>query len=313
MTLSTNLAENATLVGPPIAILLAFLGWRFRPRREIEVEKTEATLINVPQDSDDLKLLVRHRDSEIEQPVVSALVFVRNTGNRDISREDFVEPLALLAPPNHQILSCRFGAPPGVKLDPSYDLGEFRDGPDAVYVRWNLLKPRQRISFRLILAKTDQKFSIDPSERISHTALLKDVSSRSGLFSAVNRDLFLRLARSRRHRGLNILEPADKTPGAYVFDAERRKNCRRFKECRNHEILPGLDEPRSPEVCDQMSNDEAKALTYVDMERVAWRSRFPFKFTNYWWVLTVPLIFVAIDFRKDASLALRHLLRFGRT
>lgn len=313
MTLSTNLAENATLVGPPIAILLAFLGWRFRPRREIEVEKTEATLINVPQDSDDLKLLVRHRDSEIEQPVVSALVFVRNTGNRDISREDFVEPHALLAPPNHQILSCRFGAPPGVKLDPSYDLGEFRDGPDAVYVRWNLLKPRQRISFRLILAKTDQKFSIDPSERISHTALLKDVSSRSGLFSAVNRYLFYVLL-GVAGIGVSIfLNPQTKLRAHTFLMPSGEKIVVVSKNAEITKYCLVLDEPRSPEVCDQMSNDEAKALTYVDMERVAWRSRFPFKFTNYWWVLTVPLIFVAIDFRKDASLALRHLLRFGRT
>tara|TARA_R110000787_G_scaffold285269_1_gene400537 strand:- start:1499 stop:2443 length:945 start_codon:yes stop_codon:yes gene_type:complete len=308
-----NIIDGATLVGPPIALLIAYLGSRFRPRREIEVESLEATLINPPQSYKDLTLLVRHADEEIEQPVVSALVFVRNTGNRDISRDDFVEPLKICAPPNHQILSCRFGGPIGAKLDTKAELGEFQDGREAIYVRWNLLKPRQHFSFRLMMAKTDDIFSINTDEQITYTALLKDVRERSGWHNFISRLLLNYIILAVMVGASILLIPPLKFWEPTFSNADGDKVIITKKDQETTKACDIVNGQRLPESCRLIPEEELDSLSYVGFEPITWQERFPSNPFRYWWVVLFPILGVAFDFRRHIARLVRRLIQLARS
>ena len=308
-----NLVDGATLIGPPVAVILGYFGWILRPRREIHVKVLEPTLINPPQSYQDLALLVRHQEEEIEQPVVSYLVFVRNTGNRDISRDDFIEPLKICAPPNHVILSTRFGGPEGAKLDTKAELEGIHDGPKAIYVRWNLLKPRQHFVFRIMMAKTNNKFSIDSDENITHTALIKDVKERTGWHSFISRLLLNYLLIAIAVGVAVALVPQPKFWEPIFTNSDGQKVVITKKNETSTKVCEVLGDQRIPDTCRKISDEELKATVYSGFEPIRWKPRFLLNPLRYWWLVLLPFVGVAFDFRKDISRMLRRLTQLARS
>lgn len=300
-----NWTDLATVLAPAVAVLLAFIGWSFRPKREIHIKQDAFALINPPQNSDDFDLIVRHREEDISQPVFSSFVIITNIGNRDISSDDFVEPLKVTTPDKYYVLSCRYGAPKGVKLEKGEDTAT------KINIKWNLLKPKQQVVLKIILTRNDENYANPDEQRLSYTVLLKDVRANFGSYRV---SPYLRLGRYYLWIiFFTALTSALITPIKYdkaVFlNTDEQEVVLIRTEGEQIEWCEVLTSPVSIEKCYYTPISELKNYDYKTTKSVRWRAPLPLSSFTWFILLFSPPFFVFLDYRKSIIAAARKLTK----
>lgn len=297
------MAGLATIVAPIIAVALALLGWRLRPKREIHVKQHEFSLINPLQNSSDYELVVRHRDQDFSQPVFSSFIVITNVGNRDISTGDFIEPLKISAPERHYILSCRYGAPNGVKLK------EGNDTPTDINIEWNLLKPKQSIALRMIFTRDDNDYSASSEQKVKYTVLLKDVKARFGSYrvSPLIRlaQNFLFIAVILTMSGAIASQVKSEVP---VFSSpDGAKFVLRGTVGEKVQWCEVLTSRTALENCVKLPPDSISEFQFQKVDSVRWNALLPLSM-GYWLTLVLtPIVMLAIDYYQAIRNLFRHL------
>lgn len=301
------LTSIATIAGPILAVAIAVIGWALRPKREVHLKAADPTLINPEQRYSDYRLVVRYQDEDFIQPVFSSIITISNIGNRDISADDFVEPLHITIPTNHRIISSKYSAPEGVTLESGNNTSTMLN------VRWNLLKPNQEIYLYNILTRDDENYTAAQSDDFKYVVLLKDVKTKFGSFRTPiplrlgYYFLFIWVFTILIIFAITAIEynrPTFQSPSGDIYVLSKL-NEDVVRWCRP------LDSLFQMEQCSSHRISSLSEFKFVETIPVRWRSVVPLSMSNWLAMILGPFILVLLDYRRQVSTGIRRLFSRG--
>ena len=136
-----------TLLLAAAGVFATFVAPRLGPRARLCCEVIGASRIGSPQGVGGLTVEVKHLGQLLEAPVFSVQATVENTGSRDITKAEFVDPISIKMIDGVSLISGEVSAPEGVKPVLSIERGE-------ASLTWSILKPGEKIAISTIVQST---------------------------------------------------------------------------------------------------------------------------------------------------------------
>ena len=168
----------ATLIGLIIAVvgvLGTFVAPRLIASSRIYFEALDLSRIDTDEPTERIKIQVFHDDQPVLDPVFLLTGQITNTGSKDITRAEFIEPTALSLDDDAEILSVDSSAPEGVNV-----IAEIKNG--RCQVSWSILKPGEAIELKIVGRALSKHFDQrETLESVKFLARLRDVKTGLGL------------------------------------------------------------------------------------------------------------------------------------
>lgn len=177
MTFDSNLLTIVAIAVAVLGVLATLVAPRLTREARVHAQVSSVDRIRQITEAGNLRIDIRHGDNVIAEPVFIVGGAVQNVGGRDIVASHFVDPVGVTAQGQLEILSLELTCPPGVTANV-----EAIDGGRGI--RWNILKPKEKIKFLAVVKSTDGETSSKLiRRRVEVAARLRDVKSGFGLMS----------------------------------------------------------------------------------------------------------------------------------
>lgn len=170
-----NLLAQFTFVVTVLGVLATVIAPRLASGARIYFTPLEISRIDTEDPTDLLKVKIFHDDVLLTDPVFLITGEITNTGGKDITKHEFIEPVLVRVGREAEILSVDASAPDGVELKV-----EVVDG--ACRAEWSILKPGESIEIKLVGRYRSAPFNSDAlRDDVRFIARLRDVKVGPGI------------------------------------------------------------------------------------------------------------------------------------
>lgn len=149
-----NWVVIVTVAIPAIGILIGVYQIFILERRRLHSGVSDVHTISEPNRLQNSTIVVRHKEVEYTDYIYICNVFFKNSGNRDISANEFQHPVSIELPTDVSIIDHQIDDTHNSKVT-----SEQKEG--SIEIKWAILKPRERIKVSIILSSKDK---LDPAE-----------------------------------------------------------------------------------------------------------------------------------------------------
>lgn len=157
-----GLALAALSVVVPVVLVLTV------NRARLSVSTPYLTPVGVKGPNERVELRVFHDGTQVDQNVFVIETTIENTGSKDITSSEFINPIKLICGPALEPLSVSLNHPVGV--EPKFLL----EG-SSVLVSWDILKPREKIRISVVARQTEERATYKELVAVQTLVRLRDV------------------------------------------------------------------------------------------------------------------------------------------
>lgn len=170
-----GLVTQISLIVAVLGVLGTFIAPRLVASSRIYFEGLDLSRIDSDEPTERIKIQVFHDDELVLDPVFILTGQISNTGSKDVTRAEFVEPTSISLDDNAEILSVDASAPDGVNVEAEVVDGRCR-------VLWSILKPGETIELKVVARALDEGFDHrEALDSVKFVARLRDVKVGPGM------------------------------------------------------------------------------------------------------------------------------------
>lgn len=173
-------AENLTFISVLVAIVgvvATFLAPQISRTARVSFQITDVFEIRRATPTSTLSIVVQHNGEVVEEQVFIIRCTIRNTGNVDLVRTHFADPIEVVLPQTIEILSVEVFAAEGIK--PQLSTEHHR-----ALVSWSLLKTREDIEISLTAKSSQPTTEDEVSKSVRDIVRLVNVKVGAGFWAA---------------------------------------------------------------------------------------------------------------------------------
>lgn len=177
MTVDSSLLAILAIAVSVLGVIATLIAPRLTREARVHADIFSVDRIRRVTEAGDLRIEVHHGADLILEPVFIVRGNIQNIGGRDLVASHFVDPINVFGTDGIEILSLEASPPPGVT-------STIERTSNGWGVRWNILKPKEKIPFLAVARSTAESVSQrEVRKNINVEARLKDVKSGYGLIS----------------------------------------------------------------------------------------------------------------------------------
>jgi len=126
-----------------LSLIATLIAPRFVSGARVFAEAADASRLDADEPTDRLQVRIYHDNEAIAEPVYLVTIVIENTGGKDVTKAEFIDPVRISLGGELEILSAAVSASDGVS--PAWSLAE-----GIGQVSWSLLKPGETITVRVV-------------------------------------------------------------------------------------------------------------------------------------------------------------------
>jgi len=137
------MVAQISLLVAVLSLIATFIAPRFISGARIFAEAADASRLDTDQPTDRVKVRVFHDEEVIAEAVYVVTLFIENTGGKDVTSAEFIEPVKVSFGIDLEILSAALSGPDGVNASWTLAGG-------IGCIEWSILKPGEMITARVV-------------------------------------------------------------------------------------------------------------------------------------------------------------------
>jgi hypothetical protein len=170
-----NLLAQFTFFVTVLGVLATIIAPRLVSGARIYFTTMEISRIDTDDPTDRLEVKIFHDGAPLTDPVFLLTGAITNTGGKDITKDEFIDPVLVKVGDKAEILSVEASAPDGVNLKVEVVGG-------TCHAEWSILKPGESIQIKLVGRYPNATFDSDVLRNgVRFIARLRDVKVGLGI------------------------------------------------------------------------------------------------------------------------------------
>ena len=109
-----SMVAQISLLVAVLSLIATFIAPRFISGARVFAEAADASRLDTDQPTDRVKVRVFHDEEVIAEAVYVVTLFIENTGGKDVTSAEFIEPVKVSFGTDLEILSAALSGPDGV-------------------------------------------------------------------------------------------------------------------------------------------------------------------------------------------------------